>query len=44
LPTITERGPGRPKGFAASTAEVTGESKAQINLNVARAEAIGDGI
>lgn len=30
------------KGFAAATAEVTGESKAQINRNVARAEAIGD--
>ena len=32
------------KGFAASTAEVTGESKAQINRNVARAEAIGPDI
>ena len=30
------------KGFAAATAEVTGESKRAINLNVARAEAIGD--
>ena len=34
--------PPQTKGFAAATAEVTGESKAQINRNVARAEAIGD--
>ena len=32
------------KGFAAATAEVTGESKAQINRNLARAEAVGDDI
>lgn len=31
------------KGFAAATAEVTGESKRAINLNLARAEAIGEG-
>lgn len=30
------------KSFAAATAEVTGQSKAQINRSVARAEAIGD--
>lgn len=45
-PQVFSHGGARPqtKGFAAATAEVTGESKAQINLNVARAEAIGDGI
>ena len=32
------------KGFAAATAEVTGESKRAINLNLARAEAIGPDI
>lgn len=31
------------KGFAASTAEVTGENVRQIQRNVARAEAIGEG-
>lgn len=43
-PQVFSHGGARPqtKGFAASTAEVTGESKAQINRNVARAEAIGD--
>lgn len=40
--TIPGRSPGRPKQFAAATAEVTGQSKAQINRSVARAEAIGD--
>lgn len=39
-----KKGPQHHKGFAAATAEVTGESKAQINRNVARAEAIGPDI
>ena len=34
--------PPQTKGFAASTAEVTGENVRQIQRNVARAEAIGD--
>lgn len=44
-PQVFSHGGARPqtKGFAAATAEVTGESKAQINRNVARAEAIGEG-
>lgn len=43
FPTITEeRGPGRPKEFAAETAAVSGESKRSINQHVARADAIGD--
>jgi hypothetical protein len=43
-PTISEevRGRGRPKGFAAATAEVTGESKRRINEQVAIAEALGE--
>lgn len=39
--TIPKRGRGRPMGFAASTAALTGESKSQINRHLARAEAIG---
>lgn len=43
-PQVFSHGGARPqtKGFAAATAEVTGESKRAINLNLARAEAIGD--
>ncbi len=37
-----KKSPQQTKGFAAATAEVTGESKRAINLNLARAEAIGD--
>lgn len=40
--TIPHRGPGRPKDFAASTAELTGQSKQHINRQVAIAEALGD--
>lgn len=36
-----KKSPQQTKGFAAATAEVTGESKRTINLNLARAEAIG---
>lgn len=43
-PTIPDRGPGRPKEFAAETAAITGQSKRDINRNVARAEAIGPDI
>ena len=41
-PPVAKHGHAQTKGFAAATAEVTGESKRAINLNVARAEAIGD--
>lgn len=37
-----KKSPQQTKGFAASTAEVTGENVRQIQRNVARAEAIGD--
>ena len=39
---VAKHGHVQPKGFAASTAEVTGENVRQIQRNVARAEAIGD--
>lgn len=39
--TCASIGPGRPKEFAAETAEVAGESKSQINRHLARAEALG---
>lgn len=42
--TIADRGRGRPQEFASETAEVSGESKSQINRHVARAEALGDQI
>lgn len=42
LPTITERGRGRPEGFAAATAKATGQAKRTTNLALARAEALGD--
>lgn len=42
FPTGYKQPPPQEQGFAASTAAVTGESKAQINRNIARAEAIGD--
>lgn len=41
-PTIEPRTPGRPKEFAADTAEATGQSKKDINRHVSRAEALGD--
>lgn len=43
-PQVFSHGGARPqtKGFAAATAEVTGENVRQIQRNVARAEAIGD--
>ena len=43
-PQVFSHGGARPqtKGFAAATAEVTGQTKRAINLSVARAEAIGD--
>lgn len=41
-PPVAKHGHAQTKGFAAATAEVTGESKRDINRSVARAEAIGD--
>ena len=41
---VAKHGHVQPKGFAASTAEVTGENVRQIQRNVARAEAIGPDI
>lgn len=40
--TIAERGPGRPKEFAAETASISGETKQSINRRVAIADALGD--
>lgn len=40
--TIPDRGPGRPKEFAAATAEAAGMTKQAINQHLARAESIGD--
>lgn len=42
IPTIPERGRGRPKEFAAETAELTGESKRSINQYRAIGEALGE--
>lgn len=42
IPDDVQRGPGRPKEFAAETAEVSGESKRAINQHLARADALGD--
>ena len=42
LPTIPDRGPGRPKEFAADTAAAAGVTKRSINEHLARAEALGD--
>lgn len=42
LSTIPDRGPGRPKEFAAATAEAAGMTKQAINQHLARAESIGD--
>lgn len=42
VPLLPKRGPGRPEGFAAATAEATGMTKRAINRMVARAEALGD--
>lgn len=43
LPTI-ERGRGRPHEFAAEVAEVTGSSKRDVNLKIARARELGPDI
>ena len=40
--TIQDKGRGRPEGFAAATAEATGQSKATTNRAIARADALGD--
>lgn len=37
-----DRGRGRPEGFAAETAAASGQSKRDINRDLARAEALGD--
>ena len=42
LPDGRKKGPQHHQSFAAATAEVTGQSKRDINRNLARAEAIGD--
>lgn len=42
LSTIPDRGPGRPKEFAADTAAAAGMTKQAINQHLARAEALGD--
>lgn len=36
--------PPQTQGFASSTAEITGESKATINRHIARADALGDDV
>ena len=44
-PSVSVRGrvgEGRPEGFAAATAEATGQSKATTNRAIARADALGD--
>ena len=41
-PTIPERGRGRPQEFAAETAAASGQSKRDINRDLARAESLGD--
>lgn len=43
IPTIQD-GPGRPKEFAAEVASVTGNSKRDVNLKVARARELGPDI
>ncbi|MCV9907060.1 ParB N-terminal domain-containing protein [Brucella sp. HL-2] len=43
LPTIQD-GPGRPKEFAAEVASVTGSSKRDVNLKIARARELGPDI
>ncbi len=42
VPTIPDRGPGRPQEFASDTAAAAGITKRAINKHVARAEALGD--
>lgn len=41
-PPVAKHGHAQDKGFAASTAAVTGEAKRTINQHLARAEALGD--
>lgn len=45
-PQVSTHGGARPQtqGFASSTAEITGESKATINRHIARADALGDDV
>lgn len=45
-PQVLTHGGARPQtqGFASSTAEITGESKATINRHIARADALGDDV
>jgi hypothetical protein len=44
FPPVKPRGHAQPKGFAAETAEVTGQSKRSINSKVERAEKIDPGV
>lgn len=41
-PPVAKHGRAQEKGFAADTASASGMSKASINRNIARAEALGD--
>lgn len=41
-PTIEARSVGRPKEFAADTADATGQTKRAINQHISRAKALGD--
>lgn len=41
-PPVAKHGHAQDKGFAADTAQISGESKATINRHLARAEALGD--
>jgi hypothetical protein len=41
-PPVAKHGRAQDKGFAADTAQISGESKAAINRHLARAEALGD--
>lgn len=45
-PQVSAHGGARPQtqGFASSTSEITGESKATINRHIARADALGDDV
>ena len=43
-PPVAKHGHAQDKGFAADTAQISGESKATINRHLARAEALGDDI
>lgn len=43
-PSDIQRGPGRPKEFASELAAVTGDSKTQTNVKIARARELGPDI